>query len=105
VTPLDGSTFYSGIQKVNFDINLEDVIVYPNPARYNISIDMIGFAAKAGTIEIFNQLGQKMTQRNYLSIPSAPAVFTLSDFPNGMYIISIKIENQERFTKRFVVNK
>jgi hypothetical protein len=105
VTPLDGPTFYSGIQKVNFDINLEDVIVYPNPARDNISIDMIGFTAKAGTIEIFNQLGQQMTQRNYLSIPSEPAVFTLSDFSNGMYIISIKIENQERFTKRFVVNK
>ena len=105
VNQLDGTYFYSSIRKVNFDIDFDDVILYPNPTHENIYIDMRDFAGKTGLVEIFNGLGQKMTERNYLSFPSAPAVFKVNDFTNGMYTVSIKVENYKRIIKKFVVNK
>ena len=105
VNQLDGTYFYSSIRKVNFDIDFDNVILYPNPTHENIYIDMRDFAGKTGLVEIFNGLGQKMTERNYLSFPSAPAVFKVNDFTNGMYTVSIKVENYKRIIKKFVVNK
>ena len=86
------------------DTDIGDVILYPNPTHDNVHIDMRGYAGKAGTIEIFNNLGQRMTVRNYQSIPSMPVVFSVIDFTNGMYIVSIKVEDQKRITKKFIVN-
>jgi hypothetical protein len=87
------------------DADIDDVILYPNPTHDNIHIDMRGYVGKAGTIEVYNNLGQKMTARNYLSFPTIPAEFDVSGFTNGMYLISIKVENHRRFTKKFIVNK
>jgi hypothetical protein len=105
VNQLDGSFFYSNIRRVNFEIDYEEVVVYPNPAANNIHIALRDFAGKAGTIEVYNNLGQKMTARNYLSFPTIPAEFDVSGFTNGMYLISIKVENHRRFTTKFIVNK
>jgi hypothetical protein len=105
VNQLDGSFFYSNIRRVNFEIDFEEVIVYPNPAEDNIHIALRDFAGKTGTIEIYNNLGQRMKGRDYISFPAAPAVFDVSGFTNGMYLISIKVENHRRFTKKFIVNK
>jgi hypothetical protein len=105
VNQLDGSFFYSNIRRVNFEIDFEEVIVYPNPAADNIYIALRDFAGKAGTIEIYNNLGQKMMVRNYLSFPTIPAEFDVSGFTNGMYLISIKVENHRRFTKKFIVSR
>jgi hypothetical protein len=82
-----------------------EVNVYPNPAADNIHIALRDFAGKAGTIEIYNNLGQRMTERNYLSFPTVAAEFDLSGFTNGMYTISIEVKNHKRLTKKFIVNK
>ena len=105
VNQLDGSYFYSNIRRVNFEIDFDEVIVFPNPTKDYINIDMRDFAGKTGTIEIYNNLGQKMMERTYLSFPSIPAVFDVSDFTNGMFTISIKVDNYRRFTKKFIVSK
>ncbi len=66
---------------------------------------MRDFAGKAGTIEIYNNLEKKMMERNFQSCPSIPAEFDVSGFTNGLFTISIKVENHKRFTKKFIVCK
>ncbi len=105
VNQIDGSYFYSNIRRVNFEINFDEVVVFPNPTNDHIYIDMRDFAGKSGTIEIYNNLGQRMMERTYQSFPSNPAEFDVNDFTNGMFTISIKVENHRRFTKKFVVSK
>jgi hypothetical protein len=83
----------------------QEVNVYPNPAADNIRIALRSFAGKAGTIEIYNNLGQKVKGRNYLSFPTIPTVFDVSGLTNGMYMISIEVKDHKRFTKKFIVNK
>lgn len=105
VNQLDGTYFYSNIRRVNFEIDFDEVVVFPNPTKDNIYIDIRDFAGKSGIVEIYNNLGQKMMERNYQSFPSIPAEFDVSGFTNGFYTISIKVENHKRFTKKFIVSK
>ncbi len=105
VNYLDGTYFYSNTRRVNFEIDFDDVIVYPNPTDNLINIALRDFAGKTGTIEIYNSLGQRMTGRDYQSFPTIPAVFDVSNYVNGIYTISIKVENHKRFTKKFAVTQ
>jgi len=52
---------------------------------------------------IFNQLGQQQFVRDYSSIPTNPVEVNVSKFVPGIYTISIKVDNQRRFAKQFVV--
>lgn len=99
----DGTYYYSNVRRLQFNINFSEVLVYPNPTNEMINITLRDFAGKEGKVEIFNQLGQRQFVRNYLSIPTIPAVIDVSKFVPGIYTISIKIDNQRRFAKQFVV--
>ncbi|MEM6965179.1 MAG: lectin-like protein [Bacteroidota bacterium] len=103
VVNMDGSFFYSNVRRLQFDIDFEEVVVYPNPTNNHINITLNDFSGKAGTIEIFNQLGQQQFGRDYLSIPTIPVNVDVSKFVPGIYTISIKIDNHRRFAKQFVV--
>lgn len=102
---LDGSYYYSKIRRVNFDIDFDQVTIYPNPTDKKINVLLRDFAGKSGTIEIFNSEGKKMLGKDYVVFPSIPASFNVSDFENGIYTISIKVDGHKRFTKKIVVSK
>ena len=103
VTNMDGTYFYSNIRRLQFDIDFSEIMVYPNPTNTDINITLRDFAGKEGTVEIFNQLGQQQFTRDYLSIPTIPVNVDVSKFVPGIYTISIKVDNQRRFAKQFVV--
>ncbi|MEM6965618.1 MAG: lectin-like protein, partial [Bacteroidota bacterium] len=105
VHQMNGEFFYSNVRRVNFAIDFDQVVVYPNPTDQQLNIALRDFAGKAGTIEIYNGLGQRMASRDYVSLPTIPAVFDVSDYVNGIYTISVKVENHRRFTKKFIVTK
>jgi len=101
----NGDFYYSKIRRVNFDIDFENVLLYPNPTENVIYAEMRDFTGKQGKVEIYNAFGQKMLERNYQYIPSVNMKFDVSDFVSGMYTISFEVENHKRFTKKFVVSK
>ncbi|HFC01170.1 MAG TPA: T9SS type A sorting domain-containing protein, partial [Phaeodactylibacter sp.] len=100
---LDGTSYYSAIRRVNFDINFDKIIIYPNPTNHKINITLRDFAGKEGLVEIYNHLGQKQYEQYYQSLPSIPMSLDVSKFTPGIYTVSIKIDNQKRFAKQFVV--
>ena len=103
IVNMDGSYFYSTVRRLKYEVDFSEVLVYPNPTNEKINITLRDFAGKEGTVEIFNQLGQRQFVRNYLSIPTIPVGVNVSKFVPGIYTISIKVDNQRRFAKQFVV--
>jgi hypothetical protein len=103
VNYLDGTTIYSPIRRINYDIDFGEIIVYPNPTNNFINIGLRDFAGEEGTVEIFNSLGQSQFNLDYLSIPANPVNVDVSKFVPGIYTISIKVDNKKRFAKQFVV--
>ncbi|MFK8004958.1 MAG: FG-GAP-like repeat-containing protein [Saprospiraceae bacterium] len=101
----DGNHFYSKIRRVEFDINFDNVLIYPNPTEEKLHAEMRDFAGMEGTVEIYNTFGQKVLERKYLSFPSQAMQFDVSGLVSGLYTISFKVENHKRFSKKFIVSK
>ncbi|MEM6964762.1 MAG: discoidin domain-containing protein [Bacteroidota bacterium] len=101
----DGITYYSPLRHVNFDIDFEKIHLYPNPTTDMIYVALRDFAGLSGRIEIYNSLGQKMTERTYESFPAMPVSFDTKELVNGMYSMVVKVDNYRRFAKKFLVEK
>jgi len=71
-----------------------NIRVYPNPfvEVTNIEIDLAD--AQEVSVEVFNAIGQRVTQRNYGQLSGKNTLpFNAQNFENGMYFINITIDN------------
>ena len=101
----DGQFSYSYPRRLNFNIDFEEVYVYPNPTSDRIYLTMRDFAGQKGTVEIFNSFGQQILKRDYTSFPMIPVRFDMSKMVGGVYSMVVKVDNYRMFTKKFVVVK
>ena len=102
---IDGSEIYSDPQKINFDIDLNRISLFPNPANNFIEVNLHPFAGKPGTIQIVNQLGQQMEFIEFEYIPELTSIIRLENFNGGYYFLNIEIDGQKGVTLPFVVVK
>jgi hypothetical protein len=90
----------------NEDIaNLNALSIYPNPAFNSTTIDLDLEESSNVRIQVVNQLGQIVTQRDYGQM-SGHYTFPvdLGNMPSGMYDIQIFV-NDNYITKRLSVSK
>ena len=105
VIKLDGTFYYSNERRVDFDIDFNDVVIYPNPASEIINITLKDFAGKEGTFEIYNAFGQRVKYQEYQSFPANALQVDVSRYISGMYTVAIKVDNYRTITKKFIVTK
>ena len=100
----DGAEIYSNIFEVEFDLDLEEFSVFPNPAKDMVYVNLKSFEGKKGKIQIYDARGVLKQERNIESIQSHPERFDVKNYVNGLYLISIKVEGQRLITRQIVVN-
>ncbi len=98
----DGSFGYSSIQKVNFEVDLSKVGVFPNPTETTVNLSLVSFAGRAAAIHIYNPLGVLMEGVELDEVTESPVRFDVSAYDAGLYTISIKIDDKKLINKRFV---
>jgi hypothetical protein len=78
----------SDIRRVNFGI-------YPNPTKdiLNIKVDSL-----IDAVSVTNMVGQK------LNVQFSNNQINLQDFPNGMYIVELKLKNGQTISKKVIKN-
>lgn len=88
--------------------NEQDVIVFPNPANDNVTIQFNAHEINTYAVEIFDVVGKKLFEKNMVSGISGIQQIHLSTKENnlskGAYLISININGERKSTKVFVVN-
>lgn len=84
---------------INAIENKNDVIISPNPASDNISINQIPFNSK---IKIYDVSGKMIY--NSVSKDNVIETINTSDFSNGIYTIRIE-NNSEIINKKFIIQK
>ena len=103
VTKLETEETKSSIPKITHsDVDPEAVSLYPNPIQDDLTIQLSGYASKAGSVEIYNGSGAKIEERKITDFGKALS-FPVADYVPGVYTASIKIEGKNRIAKRFVV--
>jgi len=79
--------------------------LFPNPAKEAVFLNLKGDAGKPATIQIYNALGEKVAEQQMAALPDELIHFDLSNYGNGLYLVSVQIDNGKRMVKRLVVKK
>jgi hypothetical protein len=78
---------------------LFSINIYPNPASENITLDFITENEISGTVIIRDIIGRVCKQ---VDIHSKTSVISISDLPQGIYILTFIDENYRKLTKKIV---
>lgn len=80
------------------------VYIYPNPSNDNINIIINTTIGNTYQIELFNNLGQKISTVSKTRFNArAQHNLDVSKYSSGLYFLKIKVDNQE-VTKKVIVN-
>jgi len=101
---VDGTFEYSKVRTVEFNIDLDKVGIFPNPAQETVSINLSEYQGHKGDITFYNQYGQIVKQLEINEIPPGLIDVELSEFTNGTYHVFIQLEGGRRpFSKKLKV--
>jgi len=98
----DGSVRYSAIRELEYPVFEKEISLFPNPAKDEIFVQLSAFAGESVVMELYNTLGLKMETINVDNCTTTPIRIDLTDFNNGIYIISVNQESGKRKSQWFV---
>ena len=101
----DGSFRYSELQEVHFDLDVNALTIFPNPATNRINISLKAYEGMPATIRINDMLGQQMLEQKEDALSSDAISLPLHNFKAGVYAITVDVMNKKPITKLFVVAK
>ena len=104
-TLLNGTQVFSGIKKIGFDIDINEVSLFPNPADGFININLHPYAGKSGNLQVFNQLGQQMDFIEIEKIPELTYFVKLEGYREGLYFLVINVDGNKSRTLPFMIAK
>jgi len=101
----DGSFDYTAVKKIDFNIDLEGISIFPNPAQEELFISVKPLIGKAGTLTLANQYGQVVRVLNLEKIESDILKINTSDVSNGLYYLNVATKDQKAFTKKVMIHR
>ena len=82
-----------------------EVTIFPNPAAYEINIEIKGSISANATIQIFDQQGRRVYSKKIGESEEANLPIDVSNLSVGIYLLSIQKDGKNVVTKRFVVGR
>ncbi|MCX8019315.1 MAG: FG-GAP-like repeat-containing protein [Chitinophagaceae bacterium] len=96
ILELSGSYQYSNIVKLTHQ-GIEDILVYPNPARENIQI---GLTKEFRSLEVdVWDIGGRLVKQITLNRPGRQVMLPTGDLPAGIYWLHLRTENNRQTVK------
>jgi len=83
----------------------KSIKVFPNPAQEVLFMDLKTFAGKHGTIKIMNLYGQLVQELQIEEFSTELTRIDVSNFQNGLYHLSIEVDNRQPITKKILVSR
>ena len=100
---VDGSEILSPIYEVEFD--LDDLVIFPNPAKQRVHINLKNFIGENAVIQIYDGRGVLHEQRELDEIENDLLEIDLNNYNNGLYMVSIKADGQKRIVEKLIIEK
>ncbi len=81
-----------------------DFMLFPNPVKDQLYVDMINYQEQEVTIEILNQLGQSVLKKHFAPFGESLINFELNELSSGTYFVRLIAGNAEK-VKQFLMVK
>ncbi len=101
----DGTIINSNTYTVDFELDLNSFVIFPNPAQDEIHINLKPFAGKQALIQIFNAQGVLVKTHQVDEASTYPERIDLNGIVNGLYLMSVKLEGHRLMTQPFNIKK
>jgi len=95
-------TFDEFVAVAEQDKNNLALTLQPNPARSNVAVTIIGYKNLAAQLTLTNISGKLVYSENLVIGKDIVRNLDLSNFPQGVYIVQLKTENQVK-TERLII--
>ena len=99
------SNSFGGSANVRMRSNDIQVVLFPNPVVNEVYVNLIEHVDQSATISIYDLYGHKILDNQIEEIPNYPIRIDLSGVKNGIYFLSIKVDQLKITTKKLVVEK
>src|SRR5690606_24426245 len=80
------------------DMELDQLVLFPNPAQNEITIYASSNISSSAQIEIHNTLGQLVYKSGFVN----SGKIDISGFQSGVYFVKVIADNNQSFTKKLV---
>lgn len=97
----DGAAFYSKILPIKLNGNGSEVLVYPNPARDNLYLNIDSDAAGFAAVSVWNASGAQVLSQQF-SIVGGSNILTvggIEKLSSGIYQVHVKLPGGKVFTQ------
>lgn len=89
----------------NTRVDVNSFVVYPNPTAEILNVELKSFKGEQAIMQIFNSTGQLMDSKNIQEVGDETYRFNVSDFPEGIYVVSTKVNGKMRVAKQISIVK
>ena len=101
----DGQTTFSSIQAVNFQVDLDKLVVFPNPAQEALNIQLPDLIGKTLSIQLFDAFGQLHKSLTIETVTQDLVTIPVTDFANGLYSLQIFAGQQKMINRKIIINR
>ena len=101
----DGSSRYSNVEMIEFNVDLKHFEMIPNPASEEVYLHLKNYHGLSANIQIMNALGQTMLEKRIDEVSDSAIRLDLSEFYNGVYFVSVQLDKKKRVTKQLVISR
>ena len=81
----------------------ENLVLYPNPARDRVNVQLPNLNFQKGAVHIYNVFGQQILTTSIDQFNQDVLTVDLNSFENGIYVATIQLDGSAIFSRRFVV--
>ena len=99
----DGSIHYSNTFEVEFDIDINSLVIFPNPAQNEINVNLKSFAGQKALIQIYDARGILIQTHRINKASTSPERIDLKGLVNGLYLMTIKLDDHRLISKPFSI--
>ncbi|UTW63578.1 DUF1573 domain-containing protein [bacterium SCSIO 12741] len=78
-------------------------IIYPNPTSDQLQLELKEHIGESATVLIYNRVGELVLEQKIERISRSSTVFDVSEYPPGVYSVTIQLTNNELYTQCFMV--
>ncbi len=86
-------------------LNPDCFAIYPNPTNETLQLRLKEHIGKSAVVDIHNEMGQKIMDKEIDRISSESTRFDVSNFTPGIYMITIRVDAVKPLTQCFIVTE
>ncbi len=80
-------------------------VIYPNPTSNELRMDLKEHIGRSAQVQVHDQTGRTMLQTRIVSISSSSSRLDITNFPEGVYIVTIQVDELAPMSQCFVVSR